>query len=89
MSSIGSASFENKSNPPPSIITGLPNIRISIILIGAEAQSSATSRPPEQAEWQTLAHLIILVDFVINIIDAEPKYPQITPLTQPSAFLPP
>lgn len=55
-------------------------------MIGAEAQSSATSRPPEQIKWQTLAHLTILVDFVISTIDAEPKYPQITPVIHPSAF---
>lgn len=62
------------------MITGLPNIAISIILIGAEAQSSPTSRLLEQAEWQTLVHLITLVDFVISKIDAEPKYPQTTPV---------
>jgi hypothetical protein len=50
ISSIGSASFENKSNPSPSTMTGLSNIIISTILIGTEAQSSAKSSPPEQAE---------------------------------------
>ena len=68
---IGSQSSpENKSNPWSSSITGLPNIRISTTLIGAEAQSSATSRPPEHTEWQIFAHLIILADFVISKTDA-------------------
>ena len=39
-----------KTNPSPFITTGLPNIPISNILIGVEAQSSATSRSPEKAE---------------------------------------
>lgn len=86
ISSTGSRSMQNISNSWPSITTVLPNITISTILIGAEAQSSATSRPPEQTEWEILAHFIILTDFIIRRIDAERKYLQTNPVKQPSAL---
>jgi len=41
-------------------MTGRPNTKISTILIGAEAQTSAMLRPQEEIEWQTLAHLTTL-----------------------------
>lgn len=53
--------FENKLNPSLSFkMTGRPNTKISTILIGAEAQTSAMLRPQEEIEWQTLAHLTTL-----------------------------
>lgn len=89
ISFTGSASFENKLKPLPSTITGRPNIAIYNALNVAASQSSAMSRPSEQAEWQILAYLITLVDFVTNTKDAIPKYPQTTPAVQPRAFLTP
>lgn len=47
MSDTGSADYERKSNPlVSSRSTGLPNIAISIILIGIEIPNSAISRTP-------------------------------------------
>lgn len=83
----GSESFKNKLDSLPFIITRRPNIAISLTLSKALLYSSATSRLLKQAELQILVCLIIRIHLVTSKTDAALKYPQFTPVIQPSTFL--